>query len=89
VASQDGLGYMKVVIYLFILTANGFLPGDNGTTIRQHTNNTPHSRKIQHTKLHKKQRTHYTMNTMQIQLQLCKLILTLGGQFTSINGIYG
>jgi hypothetical protein len=52
---------------LFILTANGFLPGGNGTTVRHNTqmthitqNNTPHSNKTQHTKLYKQQKAHYT-----------------------------
>jgi hypothetical protein len=49
-----------IIIYLFILTANGVLPGGSGTVIRYNTqiahitqNNTPHSNKTQHTKLHK------------------------------------
>jgi hypothetical protein len=47
-------------IIIIILTANGFLPGGSGITIRRNTqithitqNNTPHSNKTQHTKLHK------------------------------------
>jgi hypothetical protein len=49
-----------IIINLFILTANGFLPGGSGTTIRHNTqiihitrNNTPRSNKIQHTKLYR------------------------------------
>jgi hypothetical protein len=49
-----------VAMLLFILTANGVLPGDSDTTIRHNTqithntqNNTPHSNKTQHRKLHK------------------------------------
>jgi hypothetical protein len=48
------------VYYYYYLTANGFSPGGSGTTIRHNTqithitqNNTPHSNKTQHTKLHK------------------------------------
>jgi hypothetical protein len=47
-------------VLLFMLTANGFLPGGSGTTIRHSTqithitqNNTLRSNKTQHTKLHK------------------------------------
>jgi hypothetical protein len=46
--------------YIFILTANRFLPGGSCTAIRHNTqithitqNNTPRSDKTQHTKLHK------------------------------------
>jgi hypothetical protein len=49
-----------VIIIIIIKTANGFLPGGSDTTIRHNTqirhitqNNTPHSNKAQHTKLHK------------------------------------
>jgi hypothetical protein len=39
---------------LFILTANGFVPGGKGTTIGHNVqNNTPHSNKIQHTNFEK------------------------------------
>jgi hypothetical protein len=59
------------LLLLFILTANGFLPGGSGTTVKHNTNNTAHktTQTIKDT-LH-------TMNTMQIQfqLQLYKLIL--------------
>jgi hypothetical protein len=51
---------IPIIYYLFILTANGFLPGSSGTTIRHNIqithvtqNNTPSSNKTQHTKLHK------------------------------------
>jgi hypothetical protein len=59
------------LLLLFILTANGFLPGGSCTTVKHNTNNTAHktTQTIKDT-LH-------TMNTMQIQLQLQlnKLIL--------------
>jgi hypothetical protein len=43
-----------LLLLLFILTANGFLLGGSGTTVRHITqNNTPRSNKTQHTKLHK------------------------------------
>jgi hypothetical protein len=45
--------YIIIIIIIIILTANVFLPCGSGTTIGQHTNNTPHSKKPQHTKLHK------------------------------------
>jgi hypothetical protein len=59
--SHEYVEAMKIIILLFllllfILTANGFLPGGSGITIRHnthHTNNTPCSNKTQHTKLHK------------------------------------
>jgi hypothetical protein len=45
------------IFYYYYRTANGFLPGGSGATIRQNThitqNNTPRSNKTQHTKLHK------------------------------------
>jgi hypothetical protein len=44
----------RVNFLLFILTENEFLPGGSGTTITHITeNNTSHSNKTQHTKLHK------------------------------------
>jgi hypothetical protein len=55
---EIGIGFKNIL--LFILTANGLLPGGSGTTIRHNTqithtpqNNTSHSNKTQHTKLHK------------------------------------
>jgi hypothetical protein len=49
--------FHELLLLLFILTANGFLPGENGTTIRHNTqitritqNNTPRSNETQHTK---------------------------------------
>jgi hypothetical protein len=55
-----GLLFLFIFTYLFILTANGFLPGGSGTTIKHNTqithitqNNTPPSNKTHHTKLHK------------------------------------
>jgi hypothetical protein len=43
-----------LLLLLFIWTANGFVPGGSGTTIRHITqNNTPQSNKTQHTKLQK------------------------------------
>jgi hypothetical protein len=49
-----------IIIYLFIFTANGVLPGGSGNTIGHNTqithttqNNTPRSNETQHTKLHK------------------------------------
>jgi hypothetical protein len=43
-----------IIIIIIILTANGFVPGGSGTTIRHNTqNNTPRSNKTQHTKLQK------------------------------------
>jgi hypothetical protein len=76
--------YSFYYYYLFILNANWFLPGGSGTTIRQHTNNTNHTK--QHTTLkqntaHKTTQTIkdtlHTMNAMQIQLQLQLNILIL------------
>jgi hypothetical protein len=70
-------------LLLFILTANGVLPGGSGTTIRHNTqithitqNNTPHSNTAHKTAQTIKD-TLDTINTMQIQLQLqlYKLIL--------------
>jgi hypothetical protein len=57
-ADKHGLSFWNCVLLLllllFILTANGFVPGGSGTTIRHTTqNNTPHSNKTQHTKLQK------------------------------------
>jgi hypothetical protein len=46
--------YYLFIYLLFIWTANGFVPGGSGTTIRHSTqNNTPHSNKTQHRKLQK------------------------------------
>jgi hypothetical protein len=49
-----------IIIIIIIYTANRVLPGGSGTTIRHNTqitqitqNNTQHSNKTQHTKLHK------------------------------------
>jgi hypothetical protein len=47
VASRVVLSSIELVIYVFILTAYGILPGGNGATIR-HNTQTRH-----HTKLHK------------------------------------
>jgi hypothetical protein len=44
--------FIIIILLLFILTANGFLPGGSGITIRHNTQITPHSNKTQHTKLH-------------------------------------
>jgi hypothetical protein len=38
-----------IIIIIIILTANGFVPGGSGTTIRHNTqNNTPHSKNTTH-----------------------------------------
>jgi hypothetical protein len=48
-----------IIIYIFILTANGFLPGGSGTTVRHNTQiphitqNNTRLKQIKHTKLHK------------------------------------
>jgi hypothetical protein len=45
---------LVLLLLLLILPANGFVPGGSCTTIRHNTqNNTPHSKKTQHTKLQK------------------------------------
>jgi hypothetical protein len=36
--------YIIIIIIIIILTANGFLPGGSGNTIRQQTNNTHHTK---------------------------------------------
>jgi hypothetical protein len=48
--------FLLLLLLLLILTANEFLPGFSGNTIRQQTNNTPH------TKLHHDQTKHSTHN---------------------------
>jgi hypothetical protein len=55
-------------IIIIILTANWFLPGGSGNTIRHNTrNNPPHSNKAQNTKLHyNKGHILHTMNTITI-----------------------
>jgi hypothetical protein len=40
---QHGLSYLFLFIYLFTLTANGFLLGGSGTTIRHNTQITHHA----------------------------------------------
>jgi hypothetical protein len=65
-------------IILFILTANVFVPGGTGTTIRHNTqkthitqNNPPHSNKTQHTKL-KNNKGHilHAISTITIHIHL-------------------
>jgi hypothetical protein len=53
--------------YYFIQIVSAFLPSGSNTTMRHKAqithmtqNNKPHLNKTQHTKLHKKYRTHYT-----------------------------
>jgi hypothetical protein len=41
-----------IIIRLFILTENGYLPGGSGTTIGHNTQITQRSNETQHTKLH-------------------------------------
>jgi hypothetical protein len=41
---------ITIIIYLFILTANGFLPGGSGTAIRHNTQITHHSQTKHSTK---------------------------------------
>jgi hypothetical protein len=73
------------VLLLFILTANGFLPGGSSTTIRHITQVTHTSHKITHhtqkNTAHKTTQTIkdtlHTMNTMQIQLQIQQIQLQL------------
>jgi hypothetical protein len=52
--------HIITLLLLFISTTNGILPGGSGTKVRHNTqrthitqNNTPHSNKKQHAKLHK------------------------------------
>jgi hypothetical protein len=67
-----------LLLLLFILTANGILPGGSGTTIRHSTqiihiaqNNTPHRKQnTAHKTTQTIKDTLHIMNTMQIQLQL-------------------
>jgi hypothetical protein len=63
---------------LFILTANVFLPGGSGITVRQHTSHkTHHTQNTAHKTTQTIKDTLHSMNTMQVQLQLqlYKLIL--------------
>jgi hypothetical protein len=55
----------RILLLLSILTANGFLPGGSGTTIRHNTQTITAHKTTQTIK-----DTLHTMNTMQIQLQL-------------------
>jgi hypothetical protein len=50
------------ILLLFILTADGFLPGGSGTTIRHNTQITLQSNETQHTKLHTHSKGHTTQN---------------------------
>jgi hypothetical protein len=57
------------VLLLFILTANGFVPGGSGNTIRHNTqNNTAHSNKTAH-KITKTIKDIYYTQYIQIKLQ--------------------
>jgi hypothetical protein len=64
------LDYFIIIIIIIHLTANGFLPGGSGNTIRHNTqNNAPYSNKAQHTELHnRKGYILHTMNTTTIKL---------------------
>jgi hypothetical protein len=62
---------LLLLLLLFIWTANGFVPGGSGTTVRHNTqNNTPHSK--HNTQNYKKRKGHIlnTTNTITIQIQL-------------------
>jgi hypothetical protein len=66
--------YYCYYFYFYYLNSNGFLPGGNTQRTYITQNNTPHSNKTQHTKLHKQQKTHYT-KWIQLQLQQKQLQL--------------
>jgi hypothetical protein len=55
---------LRIMFLLFILTANGVLPGGSGNIIRHNKQITPRSNETQHTKLH-----------TQDSVSMCKLIL--------------
>jgi hypothetical protein len=72
-----------LLLLLFNLTANVYLPGGSGTIIRHNTQIT-HKQNIAHKTSQLIKDTLHTLHTMQIllqlqqiQLQLCKLILIL------------
>jgi hypothetical protein len=57
-----------IIIYLFILTANGFLPSGSGTTIRHNTQitshkTTHHSQTKHSTQNYTNNKGHYTITT--------------------------
>jgi hypothetical protein len=60
---------LSLLLLLFILTANWFLPGGSGTTIRHNTqNSTPRPYKSQHTKLNNKgHAVHNEYNAIQLK----------------------
>jgi hypothetical protein len=70
-----------IIIYLFILTANGFSPGGNSTTIRhntQITHITQNNTTIKRNTVHKTTYTIHNQHRMKIQqsqLQLYKVVL--------------
>jgi hypothetical protein len=51
-----------IIIYLFILTANGFLPGGSGTTIRHNTQITHHTQTKHSTQNYTINKGHTTHN---------------------------
>jgi hypothetical protein len=60
-----------IYIYIFILTANGFSPGGNGTTLRhypQTTHITQNNTTIKRNTVHKNTHTMNTLHRMKIQL---------------------
>jgi hypothetical protein len=64
----------RLLFYLFIYTANGFLSGGTDTTIRHNTQITPHSNKTQHTELHSN-KGHTIQNEYNANMIIQSLVL--------------
>jgi hypothetical protein len=68
-----------IIIIIIILTANGVLPGGSGTTVRHNTQITHHTQTNTNNKGHTTHNEYdaniITLQQIQLQLQLNKLIL--------------